>query len=97
MTGTDTQTPRPKIAAMERGIVYGNSSVHVCAGHFSIFFFVFLTESNNSITCAGPGPARYALPSLTGREGHSPTKALHPAYSFGRKLGGGCKYSNSEL
>ena len=39
----------------------------------------------------GPGPARYGLPSLTGKEGHSPTKKLHPAYSFGKRLGGGCK------
>ncbi|CAI8004130.1 Outer dense fiber protein 3 [Geodia barretti] len=53
--GVDTQAPRPKIAAMERG----------------------------------PGPSRYALPSLTGREGHSPTKKIFPAYSFGRKVGGG--------
>lgn len=54
-SGADTQPPRPKIAAMERG----------------------------------PGPARYGLPSLTGREGHAPTKTLHPAYSFGRRVGGG--------
>lgn len=37
----------------------------------------------------GPGPARYALPGLTGREGHSPSKTVYPAYSFGKKLGGG--------
>lgn len=57
MTGSsgDTQAPRPKIAAMERG----------------------------------PGPARYTLPTLTGKEGHSPSKTSHPAYSFGKKLGGG--------
>lgn len=54
-SGADTQTPRPKIAAMERG----------------------------------PGPGRYCLPSLTGKEGHSPTKRQFPAFSFGRRLGGG--------
>lgn len=35
----------------------------------------------------GPGPARYALPNLTGGVGHDATKRYYPMYSFGRNLG----------
>ena len=40
-------------------------------------FFVFL----------GPGPARYAMPTVCGSIGHDMRKYQYPAYSFGLKLG----------
>lgn len=83
MTGSgdsETKPPRPKIAAMERGT--GGVAEKLCGLYASCCHTVY----------TGPGPARYSLPSLTGREGHSPTKTIHPSYSFGKKLGGGCKY-----
>lgn len=41
---------------------------------------------------AGPGPARYTMPNLTGQRAHDPTKKLNPCYSFGTKLATSCKY-----
>lgn len=35
----------------------------------------------------GPGPARYALPTLTGGVGHDTTKKYYPVYSIGKRLG----------
>ncbi|XP_003389790.1 PREDICTED: outer dense fiber protein 3-B-like [Amphimedon queenslandica] len=35
----------------------------------------------------GPGPGRYTLPNLTGYQAHDVSRKLHPAYSFGLRLG----------
>ena len=39
------------------------------------------------VIVAGPGPARYSLPGLTGSARHDTTRRLYPCYSFGTKLG----------
>ena len=43
---------------------------------------------------AGPGPARYSLPGLTGSAKHDTTRKLYPCYSFGTKLGSASEGKN---
>ena len=77
-TGERAQTARPRIAAMERG-------------RFAKIFREREREReraiNFSLILAGPGPARYSLPGLTGSAKHDTTRKLYPCYSFGMKLG----------
>ena len=39
-----------------------------------------------SLSFAGPGPGRYALPSTLGSVNHDPTKKTNPSYRFGMRL-----------
>ena len=45
----------------------------------------------NHSVAAGPGPARYSLPGMTGNNNHDCRRKVHPAYSFGLRLGTSCK------
>ncbi len=46
---------------------------------------------NDPNQTTGPGPARYAMPNLTGGVGCDLTKKTYPVYSFGMNLGTSCE------